>query len=397
MTNILFDWHRLKKSKLLYVPLVASFSIAVLFFLYQFYAVEQVHQKNIEQIEFEISYRERSIELSDLDEDDEYMDEEFLAYLMGRIDSDENQIPYLNQSLKMYLSGNHDEYYEARMGFIEAVSREEGDFVDSSWLFSEEDYEIYLEDLAKNTIPLADDDPLLDEYERLLVYQVLGEPVESEDASIAMPNHLILLGQTVLFPLILSFLIIMVSLLMIEDRTEDSIRLRTIETGSNVLYLLSSSLFAIIHFIFFVASMYVWSSLLIVIFGGPLFNESPSWQSPVLINEEVIEGMTFIRFFIIINLTLIVSYLVFFTLFQLISKLLRQNILSIITLITVTMVGYYLTESFDQLQHWINPFQLFFFEQFIVSGQVHHIFYGLIIALLFSVIGFTIVSNEKRV
>src|SRR5699024_2129017 len=134
---------------------------------------------------------------------------------------------------------------EARMTFIEVASREEDEFVDLSWLMSEEDYRAHQENRQENILPFNTHHPLLEEYEQLLVYQSLEEPIEDEQASVVLPNHFILLGKALLFPLGLSFIIILSSLLMLEDRTELSIRLRQVETGSTVRYYLSVSLFAL--------------------------------------------------------------------------------------------------------------------------------------------------------
>lgn len=235
----------------------------------------------------------------------------------------------------------------------------------------------------------------MEEYEQLLVYQSLEEPIEDEQASVVLPNHFILLGKALLFPLGLSFIIILSSLLMLEDRTELSIRLRQVETGSTVRYYLSVSLFALGYFLVFILSTYLWSGLLVSLFGQPLFDVAPSWQAPVLMQGKIIEGMSSINIFVLILVILFVSYLFFFIVFQLFSQVIKQLILSVVSFIVFVTFGYYLADTWSFLKQWFNPFQLFYFEDLLVNGQYLSIYGRLIATLGWTILGFLLVSKEN--
>lgn len=178
--------------------------------------------------------------------------------------------------------------------------------------------------------------------------------------------------------------------------SEGSLRLELTETNHRFKWFSFNRLFSIILFILTLFLSLLLSRILLFLFGRSIFNVSPSWGAPLVLNGQVYETLILGGYFLLVLMVIIVSFIFLHQLFSLLLIYIKQPIISIVLFSTIGIFSYFFTQIFTGLQHWLNPFQLFFIDDLIRNNQLNQLFLGIGESLIFSFVLFIITLNKLK-
>lgn len=382
INDLVFEYKKARKSHALLLFISVCILLTFLFFGVQMIQQRTLYEEELILLENEVTNLEDQNQLTrefieQLEQDgDDFEDrDETIRFNEEYILFNEHLIPYAQDVFDSFEAGDYRAFYEARMNYLEEESRVY-EFVDYSHIDIVGEFEEGLSPIAQQ------------EFDRITAFLAADEPMEDEEVSLASPNHIVLLAQFFLNPFILLVLVLLISLVFIEETSEGSLALQLTEVKSRGGWFLSNRLFSTGLFCFGLASSFLASRVLLFVFGRSFFETSPSWSAPVLLNSQVQEGFTLLSYFLLILLILVVLFLFFHQLFSFILIHIKHTVMGTVVFLSIGVLSFYITQVYQVFQHWLNPFQFFFVDEWIVANRTTEMILSIVVGFMASLFFF---------
>ena len=226
------------------------------------------------------------------------------------------------------------------------------------------------------------------EFTMLENYRELDQPLELRESSLVYPNHLVLLIEFLLNPFVLLILVMVLNFILVEEVSEGMLQLQLLETKSRVKWFVSNRLIVIGLFAAGVFFSLLLSRVLLLFFGRPFFSvETPSWQAPFLITNQMQMIVTVSDYFLVLIVTFFSLFIFLLQLFSTILIFIKHVVISVISFLSIGIVGYLFTLSLSGWQQWFNPFYLFMLEERLINQSNNMpIFASLVVTTALSVV-----------
>lgn len=388
LNDLRFEWIKAKKSNVFILFISACFILTLVFFGVQSSQQSLLYEEHSLLLNREVSNLETDNQLlresnEELKHDDMIENaEEIIRFHEENIAFNNHLIPFARATAEAFDAGNYENYYVSRMRYLKEEARA-NEFIDYS--------HIVVGELDEGLSESAQH-----EFDRLSAFLSAGEPMENEHVSLTAPNHIVLLAHLFVNPFVLVILVLLISLVLVEEVSEDSLALQLTEAEKAVYWFLSNRLFSFALFIFGLASSFLFSFALLSIFGRPFFDSSPSWRAPIVLNDYVHDQLTILTYFILLILILFVAFLFLHQLFTVILLYVKKVMLSVIVFFTISLLGFFFTQAYQILLHWSNPFALFFINEWLVYNQLNELIIGLVITFIVSGLLFTVAARKLK-
>lgn len=340
-----YEWKKLFQSRTLFIVLGGFVFLSLFLFLIQFFqlSTEQENYMNQmsqerEQISGQLAY------LQELQEGLSEEDEEYVV-LQEQIGEGRQASIYLNQSQHAFDSGESEPYLSAYTDFIYA----RGEF---NALVGGYDYE-----------PTSNDLTTIYHYESFLSG---NESYETRNYSLNTPNFIALFLEFISHPFVLTIVVMLVSFVLIGEIDMGSFHLDIMEVKERKRWIRTSQLVSFLVFIGGIVVAAIVGAVLTQLLGYPFIGpDSASWQAPFLSSYSMDYVLTTAGFIVWISTAILLLFLLFIQLFQLVLIYTKNIILAPLLFFTGSFGLYYITGQFAVLQQWFNPFYLFYLSGFL--------------------------------
>ena len=388
LNDLRFEWIKAKKSNVFILFISACFILTLVFFGVQSSQQSLLYEEHSLLLNREVSNLETDNQLlresnEELKHDDMIENaDEIIRFHEENIAFNNHLIPFARATADAFDEGNYEVYYISRMWYLKESARA-NEFIDYSHIVVGE---------IDEGLPESDQH----EFDTLAAFLSASEPMENEQVSLTAPNHIVLLARLFMNPFVLIILVLLISLVLVEEVSEDSLTLQLTETEKPIYWFFSNRLFSTSLFIFGLLTSFMLSFALLNLFGRPLFDTAPSWGAPIVLNDYVHNQLTILTYFILIMVILIVAFLFLHQLFTVILLYVKKVMLSVIVFFTISLLGFFFTQAYQTLLHWSNPFALFFINEWLASNQLNELILGLGITCIMSGLLFTVAARKLK-